>query len=84
MDETVTRAGANPTPAVRFRDRHIGPSADEQAKMLAVVGYASRRDLVDEAVPAGIRSDHVLGLPAAVGRTTSSPSCARSPHTTGC
>jgi glycine dehydrogenase len=67
MDETVTRAGANPTPAVRFRDRHIGPSADEQAKMLAVVGYASRRDLVDEAVPAGIRSDHVLGLPAAVG-----------------
>jgi glycine dehydrogenase len=56
-----------PTPDVdRFRDRHIGPSPNEQAKMLAVVGFGSRRDLVDEAVPAGIRSDHVLGLPAAV------------------
>jgi glycine dehydrogenase len=49
-----------------FRDRHIGPSADEQAKMLAVVGFGGRRDLVDAAVPAGIRSDHVLALPAAV------------------
>jgi glycine dehydrogenase len=48
-----------------FADRHIGPSADEQAKMLAVIGYGSRRDLVDAAVPTGIRSDHVLGLPAA-------------------
>src|SRR3954447_858104 len=34
--------------------------------MLAVVGYGSRRDLVDAAVPAGIRSDHLLDLPAAV------------------
>jgi glycine dehydrogenase len=33
--------------------------------MLAVVGYGSRRDLVDAAVPAGIRSDHVLALPPA-------------------
>jgi len=49
----------------QFADRHIGPSADEQAKMLAVIGYGSRRELVDAAVPSGIRSDHVLGLPAA-------------------
>ena len=48
-----------------FSRRHIGPSEDEQAKMLAVVGYGSRRDLVDAAVPAGIRSDHVLALPPA-------------------
>ena len=48
-----------------FVARHVGPSADEQAKMLAVVGYGSRRDLVDAAVPAGIRSDHVLALPPA-------------------
>ncbi|MBV9370024.1 MAG: glycine dehydrogenase (aminomethyl-transferring), partial [Frankiales bacterium] len=33
--------------------------------MLAVIGYGSRRELVDAAVPRGIRSDHVLGLPAA-------------------
>ena len=49
-----------------FSRRHIGPAEDEQAKMLAVVGYGSRRDLVDAAVPAGIRSDHVLALPPAV------------------
>jgi glycine dehydrogenase len=48
-----------------FSRRHIGPSEDEQAKMLAVVGYGSRRDLVDAAVPTGIRSDHVLALPPA-------------------
>jgi len=53
------------TQPVRFADRHIGPSADEQAKMLAVIGYGSRRELADAAVPRGIRSDHVLGLPAA-------------------
>ena len=53
---------AEPVP---FADRHIGPSADEQAKMLAVIGYGSRRELADAAVPRGIRSDHVLGLPAA-------------------
>jgi glycine dehydrogenase len=51
---------------VGFADRHIGPSADEQAKMLAVVGYGNRRELVDAAVPAGIRSDHVLALPPAI------------------
>ena len=48
-----------------FADRHIGPSADEQAKMLAVIGYGSRRELVDAAVPGGIRSDHLLQLPVA-------------------
>jgi glycine dehydrogenase len=48
-----------------FADRHIGPSPDEQAKMLAVIGYGSRRELVDAAVPSGIRSDHLLQLPAA-------------------
>jgi glycine dehydrogenase len=48
-----------------FSRRHIGPSEDEQAKMLAVVGYGSRRELVHAAVPAGIRSDHVLALPPA-------------------
>jgi glycine cleavage system P protein (glycine dehydrogenase) len=49
-----------------FARRHVGPAPDEQAKMLAVVGYGSRRELVDAAVPAGIRSDHALGLPPAV------------------
>jgi glycine dehydrogenase len=61
------RSSIGPAP---FATRHIGPSADEQAKMLAVVGYQTRRELVDAAVPAGIRSDHVLGLPAAVDEDT--------------
>jgi glycine dehydrogenase len=54
-----------PTPAACFADRHIGPSPDEQAKMLAVVGYGSRHDLADAAVPTAIRSDHRLDLPPA-------------------
>jgi len=48
-----------------FRGRHIGPSADDQAAMLAAVGYDSLDALVDAAVPAGIRLDGDLDLPAA-------------------
>src|SRR5690348_12568175 len=47
-----------------FAARHIGPSADEQAKMLAVVGHANRSDLLDATVPAAIRLDG-LNLPQA-------------------
>ena len=47
-----------------FAARHIGPSADEQAKMLAVVGHASRSDLLDATVPTAIRLDG-LDLPTA-------------------
>src|SRR3954469_8174956 len=47
-----------------FAGRHIGPSVDEQAKMLAVVGHGSRADLVDQAVPAAIHHSG-LDLPAA-------------------
>jgi glycine dehydrogenase len=49
----------------RFADRHIGPSADEQAKMLAVVGYGSLGDLVEAALPEAIRSAGRLAVPAA-------------------
>src|SRR5947209_17429115 len=52
-----------------FAGRHIGPSADEQAKMLAVVGHGSRADLVAEAVPAAIR-EQGLTLPPAVDQDT--------------
>ena len=45
--------------------RHIGPSPDEQAKMLAVVGYGSLDDLVRAALPDSIRSDAPLAVPAA-------------------
>ncbi|HYJ77418.1 MAG TPA: aminomethyl-transferring glycine dehydrogenase subunit GcvPA, partial [Actinomycetes bacterium] len=45
-----------------FARRHIGPSPDEQAKMLAVLGYSSLDELVDTAVPKTVHSDTALGL----------------------
>jgi len=48
-----------------FLPRHIGPSADEQAKMLAAVGRGSLEELLDEAVPAAIRDRGALELASA-------------------
>jgi len=45
-----------------FFARHIGPSTDEQAAMLADIGYASRSALIDAIVPAAIRRHDVLPL----------------------
>jgi glycine dehydrogenase len=49
----------------RFADRHIGPSPDEQAKMLAVVGHGSLADLAAAALPDSIRSAGPLRVPPA-------------------
>ena len=48
-----------------FVARHIGVRPEDQAKMLAEIGYASLDDLIDAAVPAGIRSARDLRLPEA-------------------
>jgi glycine dehydrogenase len=48
--------------AAPFAERHIGPSPDEQAKMLAVLGYGSLDELVADAVPKSI-ADRELDLP---------------------
>jgi glycine dehydrogenase len=53
----------------RFTDRHIGPSADERAKMLAVVGYGSLDELANAALPEAIRTSESLGVPAAMGES---------------
>ncbi|AZP11126.1 aminomethyl-transferring glycine dehydrogenase [Undibacterium parvum] len=45
-----------------FIARHIGPSESEQAAMLATLGYASRKALIDAIVPANIRRHDVLPL----------------------
>ncbi len=45
-----------------FVERHIGPDADDQAKMLAAIGRPSLETLVAEAVPASIQSGHPLSL----------------------
>ncbi len=49
-----------------FSARHIGPSAGEQAKMLAAVGYPSLEALLAAAVPGDILDPAELDLPAAV------------------
>ncbi|MEU0932678.1 aminomethyl-transferring glycine dehydrogenase [Embleya sp. NPDC005971] len=48
-----------------FTGRHIGPDTDEQAKMLAAIGYGSLDELTDAAVPAAIRALEGFELPAA-------------------
>ncbi len=45
-----------------FVRRHVGPAPDDQAKMLAVLGYASLENLVDTAVPRSVHSDTPLAL----------------------
>ena len=56
-------SGATP-PLTGFAARHIGPSASAADQMLATLGYDSLRALVDDAVPASIRQDRALDLPA--------------------
>jgi len=52
--------------ADNFVDRHIGPRSGEIQQMLEVVGAPSLQALIDEAVPATIRSPRKLNLPAAL------------------
>ena len=49
----------------RFRDRHIGPSAEDQAAMLDTLGYESLDAFIDAVVPADIRLREPLDLPVA-------------------
>ncbi|WP_026532027.1 aminomethyl-transferring glycine dehydrogenase [Arthrobacter sp. H41] len=57
---------ASPETASTFADRHIGPRPSDAGRMLEVLGYPSIDKLVDIAVPASIRSERALDLPAAL------------------
>ncbi|HEY6697136.1 MAG TPA: glycine dehydrogenase (aminomethyl-transferring), partial [Acidimicrobiales bacterium] len=59
MTDQATLGGA-------FPDRHIGISAADAERMLAALGLASLDDLIDQAVPAGIRDDKPLALEDAI------------------
>jgi glycine dehydrogenase len=48
-----------------FHERHIGPSPDDQAAMLAVLGYDSLDAFIDAVVPPDIRLRQPLRIPAA-------------------
>jgi glycine dehydrogenase len=50
----------------RFEDRHIGPSQQEQAEMLAALGVDSLDALTGQAVPAEIQLKEALNLPEPV------------------
>ena len=52
-----------------FASRHIGPRGDELQRMLDAVGVSSLDELIDQAVPASIRQDRPLELPAALDET---------------
>src|SRR5450756_1476351 len=61
LEPPVTR-----TPAARaFVDRHIGPRPDDVARMLDRIGAPSLDALIDQAVPAAIRTARPLDLPPA-------------------
>ena len=65
-----------------FVARHIGPSAQDQCRMLDVVGQPSLEALVDTALPSRIRSQDPLHLSAAASEP--SPSCGRWRTATRC
>ncbi|HET8930773.1 MAG TPA: aminomethyl-transferring glycine dehydrogenase [Acidimicrobiales bacterium] len=49
-----------------FAIRHIGPAPDQQAKMLAALGFATLDEFIDQVVPRQIRSTEPLAIPAAM------------------
>src|SRR6266576_2412451 len=49
-----------------FQERHIGPSPEDQAAMLGMLGYDSLDDFIDAVVPADIRLRKPLRIPEAI------------------
>jgi len=49
-----------------FEGRHIGPQSEEQQQMLQAIGVKSLDQLIDETVPAGIRSPRPLDIAPAI------------------
>jgi len=52
-------------PRIDFRSRHLGPIGPDREEMLRETGFPTLNGLIDAAVPAGIRLDDSLNLPAA-------------------
>jgi glycine dehydrogenase len=43
-----------------FEDRHIGPSASDEAEMLQLLGYSDIKKFIAEVVPANIQIEKTL------------------------
>src|SRR4051812_16657859 len=56
----ATLAGLDDSAA--FQRRHIGPTLEDQAEMLALLGYGSRAELIDACGPRGIRRKPPMGI----------------------
>ena len=52
--------------SAEFLSRHLGPRADDEAKMLSAIGAASRRALIDTIVPQAIARASRMDLPAPI------------------
>ena len=52
-----------------FCSRHLGPDANDQAAMLAALGFATRDALIGAVIPAVIRDEPSADLPAAMTET---------------
>src|SRR5262245_7785750 len=61
----ASRMSGDLTYGVPFAGRHIGPSQDEQRRMLDLIGYGSIEELMDAAIPEVIRWHGTLDLPPA-------------------
>ena len=48
---------------MNFAQRHIGPSEDDQARMLETIGYASLDELTEAALPARPREPPARACP---------------------
>jgi glycine dehydrogenase len=60
------QSGSLSSESITFESRHIGPSPDEQERMLAATGHASLDELTQAALPPGIGDPRPLGLPPAL------------------
>lgn len=69
MSSPALQSHSVDTDAHAFVDRHIGPRGDELDQLLSAVGVSSLAELVDQAVPAGIRQEQELDLPPALTET---------------
>jgi len=56
-------------PSEKFAKRHLGPTDEDVAKMLSVLGFDSVEGLISAAVPAGIRLTKALDVDAALSET---------------
>jgi len=63
-----------------FQERHIGPSAEDQAAMLVTLGYDSLDAFIDAVVPADIRLREPLRIPKPGPSRKRSRRCACSPR----